>query len=35
MRIDVMRGKGVLLSVYQWDSRGQGGLAYTYWLEPK
>jgi hypothetical protein len=35
MRIDVMRGKGVLLSVYQWDSRGVGGLAYTYWLEPK
>ena len=35
MRIDVMRGKGVLLSVYQWDSRGQGGLAYTYWLEPR
>ena len=35
MRIDVMRGKGALLSVYQWDSRGQGGLAYTYWLELK
>jgi hypothetical protein len=35
MRIDVMRGKGVLLSVYQWDSRGHGGLVYTYWLEPK
>jgi hypothetical protein len=35
MRIDVMRTKGVLLSVYQWDSRGQGGLAYTYWLEGK
>ena len=35
MRLDVMRGKGVLLSVYQWDSKGQGGLAYTTWLESK
>jgi hypothetical protein len=35
MRIDVMRPKGVLLSVYQWDRRSQGGLVFTYWLEPK
>jgi hypothetical protein len=33
MRIDVLRGQGVLLRVFQYDSRGRGGLAYSRWLE--
>jgi hypothetical protein len=33
MRIDVMRGRGVLLRVFQYDSKGMGGLAYSRWLE--
>jgi hypothetical protein len=35
MRLDVMRGTGVLLSVYQYDGRGEGGLVFTRWLEPR
>jgi hypothetical protein len=35
MRLDIMRGSGVLLSVYQYDSRGEGGLVFTRWLEPR
>jgi hypothetical protein len=35
MRLDIMRGKGVLLSVYRYDSKGVGGLSYTHWLEPR
>jgi hypothetical protein len=35
MRLDIMKGKGVLLSVYQYDRKGHGGLAHTRWLEPK
>jgi hypothetical protein len=34
MRIDVLRGKGVLLRVYHFPSRRKGGLSYTHWLEP-
>ena len=33
MRLDIMRGTGVLLRVYHYDSRGAGGLAYSQWLE--
>jgi hypothetical protein len=33
MRVDILRGQGVLLRVYQYDSRGSGGLAYSRWLE--
>jgi hypothetical protein len=35
MRLDIMRGSGVLLSVYHFDSEGNGGLYYTRWLEPR
>jgi hypothetical protein len=35
MRIDVMRGKGVLLRVFVYSSRERGGLAYSRWLEPR
>jgi hypothetical protein len=35
MRLDIMRGSGVLLSVYHFDSGGNGGLQYTRWLEPR
>ncbi len=33
MRVDIMRNKGVLLSVYQFAGSGIGGLSYTKWLE--
>jgi hypothetical protein len=33
MRLDIMRGKGVLLRVYQYTGSGAGGLAYSSWLE--
>lgn len=33
MRVDVMRGRGVLLSVFRYDGNGQGGLSYSRWLE--
>ncbi|MEP6551436.1 MAG: hypothetical protein ABJB95_09640, partial [Gemmatimonadales bacterium] len=33
MRIDVMRGKGVLLRVFRYPAGRTGGLAYTRWLE--
>lgn len=35
MRVDVMRGRGVLLRVYHYDSKGEGGLAFSRWLEPR
>lgn len=35
MRVDVMRGKGVLLRVFDFTTNGTGGLSYTRWLEPK
>ncbi|MGQ0561320.1 MAG: metallophosphoesterase [Gemmatimonadota bacterium] len=35
MRLDVMKGSGVLLRVFHFTSRGAGGLAYARWLEPR
>jgi hypothetical protein len=35
MRLDIMRGRGVLLRVYDFDGRGAGGLAYVRWLEDR
>jgi hypothetical protein len=35
MRVDVMRGGGVLLRVYRFQGDGSGGLSYTRWLEPR
>jgi hypothetical protein len=35
MRLDIMRGRGVLLRVFHYTSRGEGGLAYSRWLEPR
>jgi len=33
MRVDILREKGVRLQVYMYDFAGEGGLAYTRWLE--
>jgi hypothetical protein len=35
MRLDIMRGGGVLLSVFRFTSSGSGGVAYSNWLEPR
>lgn len=35
MRLDIMKGKGVLLRVFKYSSRGIGGLAYSRWLETR
>ena len=35
MRLDIMRDRGVLLRVYDYTSRGVGGLAFSRWLEPR
>jgi hypothetical protein len=35
MRLDVMRGGGVLLRVYHFDRQGRGGLDYSRWLEAR
>lgn len=35
MRLDIMRGKGVLLRVYRYSPAGSGGLAYSMWLESR
>jgi hypothetical protein len=35
MRVDIMRGKGVLLRVFRYNSRGIGGLGFSRWLEPR
>lgn len=35
MRMDLLEDGGVLLRVYEYDSRGEGGLAYSRWLEPR
>ena len=35
MRIDILRGRGVLLRVYRYARSGSGGLAYSHWLEPR
>ena len=34
MRMDIMRNKGVLLTVFQYGG-GTGGLSYSRWLEPR
>jgi hypothetical protein len=33
MRIDILKGKGVLLRVYRYPAGSRGALAYTRWLE--
>ena len=33
MRIDILRGKGVLLRVFRYPATAHGALAYTRWLE--
>ena len=33
MRVDIMRNKGVLLTVFQYASTASGGLSYSKWLE--
>ena len=35
MRVDIMKGRGVFLRVYDFDSKGAGGLAYARWLEAR
>lgn len=35
MRLDVMRGGGVLLSVHDFDGKGKGGRSYARWLETR
>ena len=35
MRLDIMRNKGVLLTVFQYGGSGTGGLSYSKWLELK
>lgn len=35
MRLDIMRGGGVLLRVYRYSGIGSGGLAYSTWLEER
>src|SRR5262245_10200315 len=35
MRLDIMRGGGVLLRVFRFTSSGSGGVAYSHWLEPR
>ncbi|HUE76894.1 MAG TPA: hypothetical protein VMM83_03055 [Longimicrobiales bacterium] len=35
MRVDILRGRGVLLRVYRYTGGGEGGLSYSRWLEPR
>jgi hypothetical protein len=35
MRVDIMKGKGVLLRVFRYPATGTSGLAYSRWLEPR
>ncbi|MGH7475297.1 MAG: hypothetical protein ACRELD_03325 [Longimicrobiales bacterium] len=35
MRLDILRGRGVLLRVFHYAGDGTGGLAYSRWLEPR
>jgi hypothetical protein len=35
MRIDILRGGGVMLRVYRFQRNGTGGLSYSRWLEPR
>ena len=32
-RVDILKGKGVLLRVYRYPGTKHGALAYTRWLE--
>jgi len=34
MRLDIMRGGGVLLRVFRYTAEGSGGVAYSNWIEP-
>ena len=35
MRLDIMRGGGVLLRVFRFTTSGSGGVAFSRWLEPR
>ena len=35
MRVDIMKGKGVLLRVFRYPAPASGALAYSRWLEPE
>ena len=35
MRLDIMKGKGVLLRVFRYPGRSVGALVYSRWLEPR
>jgi hypothetical protein len=35
MRLDILRGGGVLLNVFDYASDGSGGLSYSRWIEPR
>jgi len=35
MRLDIMKGKGVLLRVFRYPGRDTGALVYSRWLEPR
>jgi hypothetical protein len=35
MRVDIMKGKGVLLRVFRYPGRSTGALSYSRWLEPR
>jgi len=35
MRLDIMKGKGVLLRVFRYPGRSTGALVYSRWLEPR
>jgi len=35
MRLDILRGGGVLLRVYRYSGAGAGGVTYSEWLEPR
>ena len=35
MRVDILRGGGVLLSVFRYKRDGTGGRGHTQWLEPR
>src|SRR5262249_39815345 len=34
MRLDIMRGGGVLLRVFRCTAAGSGAVAYSHWLQP-
>jgi hypothetical protein len=35
MRVDIMKGGGVLLRVFRYRGNGAGGLSYSHWMEPR